>query len=204
MIPCIFQEYGGWVWSSKILLGILCSCSFLLISSVYCEPKSKITIPVKLSSISIDLISNFVGFLPASNPKLLSAIVLDEPESPMHWGGQGAAVAFKRIMQRIINMDDNISPPLKKTNKKESELIAFREIKAENKNKSFPLSLSTIHVDKKTRVPDAIGMSLKKAIKIISGAGLKLKINGSGKVISQSPKPGKLIRNNEVCTITLR
>ena len=58
-------------------------------------------------------ISNFVGFLPSSNPKLLSAIVLDEPESPMHWGGQGAAVAFKRIMQRIINMDDTIVPPLK-------------------------------------------------------------------------------------------
>ena len=107
-------------------------------------------------------------------------------------------------MQRIINMDDSISPPIKQTNKKENELTFYKEVKPENKNKSFPVSLSTIHVDKKTRVPDAIGMSLKKAIKIISGAGLKLKINGSGKVISQSPKPGKLIRNNEVCTLTLR
>ena len=149
-------------------------------------------------------ISNFVGFLPASNPKLLSAIVLDEPESPMHWGGQGAAVAFKRIMQRIINMDDSISPPLKKTNKKENRLIISKETKTENKNKLFPMSLNTIHVDKKTRVPDAIGMSLKKAIKIISSAGLNVRINGSGQVISQSPKPGKLIRNNEVCTLTLR
>ena len=56
----------------------------------------------------------------------------------------------------------------------------------------------------KTRVPDAVGMSLKKAIKIISGAGLKVKINGSGKVISQSPKPGKQIRDNGVCILTLR
>ena len=147
-------------------------------------------------------ISNFVGFLPTSNPKLLSAIVLDEPESPMHWGGQGAAVAFKRVMQRIINMDDSISPPLKKTNKKENRLIVSKETKT--KNKLFPMSLSTIHTDKKIRVPDAIGMSLKKAIKIISVAGLKVKINGSGKVISQSPRPGKLIRNNEVCILTLR
>ena len=149
-------------------------------------------------------ISNFVGFLPASNPKLLSAIVLDEPESPMHWGGQGAAVAFKRIMQRIINMDDSISPPQKKTDKKQNRLIVSKKIKTENEEKPFSVSLSTIHVDKKTRVPDAIGMSSKKAIKIISGAGLKIKINGSGKVISQSPKPGKLIRNNEVCILTLR
>ena len=149
-------------------------------------------------------ISNFVGFLPASNPKLLSAIVLDEPATPMHWGGQGAAVAFKRIMQRIINMDDSISPPLKKTNKKQNSLIVSKKVKTENENESFPVSLSTIHIDKKTRVPDAIGMSLKKAIKIISGAGLKLKINGSGQVISQSPKPGKLIKNNEVCVLTLK
>ena len=122
----------------------------------------------------------------------------------MHWGGQGAAVAFKRIMQRIINMDDSISPPIKKTNKKVKRLTVSKEVKTENKNKSFPVSLSSIHVDKKTRVPDAIGMSLKKAIKIISGAGLKLKINGSGMVISQSPKPGELIRNNEICILTLR
>jgi len=107
-------------------------------------------------------------------------------------------------MQRIINMDDSISPPLKKTNKKEDKLIVAKETKTENRNKLFPASLSTIHVDKKTIVPDAIGMSLKKAIKIISGVGLKVKINGSGKVISQSPKPGKLIRNNEICILTLK
>ena len=76
--------------------------------------------------------------------------------------------------------------------------------KTENANKSFPVFLSAIHVDKKIRVPDAIGMSLKKAIKIISGAGLKLKINGSGMVIYQSPKPGMIVKNNEVCTLTLR
>ena len=122
----------------------------------------------------------------------------------MHWGGQGAAVAFKRIMQRIINMDDSISPPMKKTNKKEDELIFSKEYKPENRNKLFPASLITINVDKKTRAPDAIGMSLKKAIKIISDAGLKVKINGSGKVISQSPKPGELIKSNEVCILTLR
>ena len=31
-----------------------------------------------------------------------------------------------------------------------------------------------------------------------------LELNGSGKVISQSPKPGKLIRNNQICILKLR
>ena len=56
-------------------------------------------------------ISNFVGFFPTNKPEILSVIVLDEPKSPMHWGGKGAAVAFKRVMERIINMDERISPP---------------------------------------------------------------------------------------------
>ena len=56
-------------------------------------------------------ISNFVGFFPDENPQLLSLIIIDEPKPPYHWGGQGAAIAFKRIMKRIINMDDSISPP---------------------------------------------------------------------------------------------
>ncbi|MEL1234217.1 MAG: penicillin-binding protein 2, partial [Candidatus Neomarinimicrobiota bacterium] len=59
-----------------------------------------------------DFISNFIGFFPADNPQLLALIMLDEPSKPFHWGNEGAAVAFKRIMGRIINMDDTISPPL--------------------------------------------------------------------------------------------
>ena len=56
-------------------------------------------------------ISNFVGFFPEENPQLLSLIIIDEPKQPFHWGGQGAAIAFKRIMKRIINMDDSFFPP---------------------------------------------------------------------------------------------
>ena len=56
-------------------------------------------------------ISNFIGFFPYENPQVLVFVMLDEPEVPYHWGAEGAAVAFKRIATRIINMDDNIIPP---------------------------------------------------------------------------------------------
>ena len=51
---------------------------------------------------------------PVSNPQILTVVILDEPKMPMHWGGTGAAVAFKRIAKRVINMDDTIKPPIKK------------------------------------------------------------------------------------------
>ena len=60
-------------------------------------------------------ISNFTGFFPHEQPQLLAFIMLDEPRKPFHWGNEGAAIAFRRIMKRIINMDDSINPP--ETNK---------------------------------------------------------------------------------------
>jgi cell division protein FtsI (penicillin-binding protein 3) len=149
-------------------------------------------------------ISNFVGFLPSSNPKILSAIVLDEPESPMHWGGQGAAVAFRRIMQRLINMDDSIVPPLKNHKNLSQEFLSSEIIKSKEQFKPLPMSLSTINIEKNIRVPNVIGKSLKSAIKDISEAGLRLKISGSGQVISQIPRPGQVVKKNDVCLLNLR
>ncbi|GIT74410.1 MAG: hypothetical protein Ct9H300mP29_4040 [Candidatus Neomarinimicrobiota bacterium] len=76
-------------------------------------------------------ISNFVGFFPVNNPQILAVIVLDEPNAPFHWGGEGAAVAFRRIMERIINMDDSITPP--KRNKR-TDPIKDDIIIVQNKN----------------------------------------------------------------------
>jgi len=149
-------------------------------------------------------ISNFVGFLPSSNPKLLSAIVLDEPESPMHWGGQGAAVAFRRIMQRIINMDDTIIPPLKNQKKAEPKFLVSKKNKNKEELKSLPMSLSTMNIKQRIKVPNVIGKSLKSAIKRISEVGLRVKISGSGQVVSQTPRPGRILKNNDVCTLNLK
>ena len=149
-------------------------------------------------------ISNFVGFLPASKPQILSAIILDEPDSPMHWGGQGAAVAFKRIMQRIINMDDKISPPLKNQIKKKINKYLVSNKKKKNNSYPIPMQLNTINTKKGVRVPDVRGKSLKKAMNIISDAGLKPLIQGSGKVISQNPSPGTIMHNKIFCTLQLQ
>ena len=95
-------------------------------------------------------ISNFVGFFPASKPEILSVIVLDEPKSPMHWGGKGAAVAFKRAMKRIINMDDSISPPAKEKNRKTQSFCLFR-IRKDIISDQIPSTLSTKNIQKRIK-----------------------------------------------------
>ena len=149
-------------------------------------------------------ISNFVGFFPASKPEILSVIVLDEPKSPMHWGGKGAAVAFKRTMKRIINMDDSISPPAKENKKEKLNHFVYSELEKMAISDQIPSTLSTKNIQKRIEVPNVLGKSLKKAIVILTDAGLKVKVNGSGKVIEQFPKPGSLSKNSKQCILTLK
>jgi len=42
-------------------------------------------------------IASFVGFAPASNPRVIVAVMIDEPGGGQHYGGQVAAPAFARI-----------------------------------------------------------------------------------------------------------
>lgn len=149
-------------------------------------------------------ISNFVGFFPASKPEILSVIVLDEPKSPMHWGGIGAAVAFKRVIKRIINMDDRITPPVKEKRQEKPNHFVYSELDRMIARNQIPYALSTTNIQKRIEVPNVLGKSLKKAIAILSNAGLKVKVNGSGQVIEQFPKPGRLIKNSKLCILTLK
>ena len=101
-------------------------------------------------------------------------------------------------------MDDKITPPVKK-----QEPYAYTEnsislIESKKFNNQIPVSLSTINSNNGIRVPDVRGKSLKKAIKIISNAGLNIKVEGSGQVISQSPKPGTVLRHKDICLVQLK
>jgi cell division protein FtsI/penicillin-binding protein 2 len=48
-------------------------------------------------------VASFIGFAPASNPRLLCAVVVDEPQSGSIYGGQVAAPAFGQIMSFALS-----------------------------------------------------------------------------------------------------
>ena len=157
-------------------------------------------------------ISNFIGFFPFKNPQLLAFVMLDEPESPYHWGAEGAAVAFNRIIKRIIRMDDNIKPPTRTLEdfietKDISEITeTIDNIKKHQKiSKRIPSYLSTKGtVSYKIKMPKLKGYSMKKALTKLNESKLKVKISGSGAVIWQNPKPGELVFQGSTCSIGLQ
>ncbi len=154
-------------------------------------------------------ISNFAGFFPADNPQIVGVFVLDEPKVGYHWGGYGAAPLFKNVVQRIINLDDNLL--LTQKQKAKPRHTKQKIVTEPAPDKQNYVSLSTVALteppsgmDGICTIPDIRGMSLKKALQVISGAGLKPKFQGSGTVAWQSPKPGTIVKPNSVCIIGLR
>ena len=151
-------------------------------------------------------ISNFVGFLPASKPQLLGLVILDEPKKPFHWGSEGAAVAFNRIMKRILNLDDTIVPPKIKPKENKSIIngLDIADNVSNRKRDSVPQLSTKRNYFKKVIMPDVRGFSMRKAMISLVDNGLKYKINGSGKVSWQTPEPGKLIAAGTTCIVHLK
>ena len=157
-------------------------------------------------------ISNFVGFFPYENPQLLAFIMLDEPRKPNHWGSEGAAVAFRRIIKRIINMDDEIIPPVREQKSVEyvnslikDDIIIQRNGPLAAQVSTLPIALSTVaNFSNKVPMPEVRGFSMRKAMTVLRQAGLKIQIQGSGKVIWQSPKPGSILNKGSTCIVGLK
>ena len=49
-------------------------------------------------------IASFVGFAPASDPRLIIAVMVDEPSAGQYYGGTVAAPVFSRIMTGALRM----------------------------------------------------------------------------------------------------
>ncbi len=56
-------------------------------------------------------VTSFAGFFPASNPRLVISVIVDDPQSSLPaYGGNVAAPVFKKVAQRLIQYMD-IQPP---------------------------------------------------------------------------------------------
>jgi cell division protein FtsI (penicillin-binding protein 3) len=49
-------------------------------------------------------VSSFVGFAPVSEPRLVVAVMLDEPSAGQYYGGQVAAPVFAQVMQGALRL----------------------------------------------------------------------------------------------------
>ena len=111
-----------------------------------------------------EYIGSFLGVAPTNDPKMVCLVVVDSPQG-IYFGGQVAAPAFKNIMRdglRYLQVQAQINPEKITGNKQ-----------------------------KKTELPNLLGMDISKATKLLSNYKLKADVLGKGTTVkAQLPLVG--------------
>ena len=169
--------------------------------------------------------ASFCGYFPADKPKYSIIVVINGPKNG-YYGATVAGPVFKEIADRIyasdIQMYNNVtehlvgntkSPESKagqsKAVKKVYNSLGIKTLYAAKSDyfNSIDTSNGIVYEeysDVKGMVPNVQGMGLKDALYLLGNAGLKTRINGSGKVIAQSVPSGTRIGKGLLVQLELR
>jgi cell division protein FtsI (penicillin-binding protein 3) len=142
--------------------------------------------------------ASFVGFVPADKPRLVVAVVLDEPMIG-RYGGDLAGPVFRRVAESSLRYlgvpPNNAQPRIGQVSRAgdpaDVTLSALRP-----KPKADPPSEPTTMgppPPNTVRVPDAAGLAARDAVRAVGAAGLVPEIEGTGRLVRQNPQPGSAV-----------
>ena len=134
-----------------------------------------------------DFNASFVGFVPSRRPAFTIIVVIDTPRGA-YYGGAVAAPIFKRIADAALRQA-GIPPSI---NPVPPVIIAGDPVPAPQPVPAAPAVLQAVtDVSGHLVMPDVRGLPARDALRVLSGIGLTVRMNGSGVVGSQSPLPGQ-------------
>jgi cell division protein FtsI (penicillin-binding protein 3) len=136
----------------------------------------------------------FVGFVPVERPRLVVAVVLDEPTMG-HRGGDHAAPVFRRVAEaslRYLGVSPSTGPAKIASVKRDGDpadaAMALMKPTAPPASAAVPdtgpLPPGAV------RVPDATGLPAHEVLTTLTKAGLVPQIEGWGRAVRQSPAAG--------------
>jgi len=135
-------------------------------------------------------VASFVGFVPAGEPQLVIAVVIDEPW-PAYHGSEAAAPVFRAIAQQAL-LHLGIRP-LREPHRAwpgerppsgplpDDRPAARRQVSLARAGPPAPVPVPA------GTVPDFTGLSKRRAVAVASRLGLRLELHGSGFVRRQQP-----------------
>jgi cell division protein FtsI (penicillin-binding protein 3) len=136
-----------------------------------------------------DYNSSFVGFAPSRRPELTVLVVIDSPQGGKYYGGDVAAPVFKRIATAALQhlgvqpTVDPISPVLVQVD---------RRVDTEWSSRTTVIPALT-DPGSRAVMPDVRGLSMRDAIRLLSRAGMSVRVSGDGIVATQTPEPGEAL-----------
>ena len=160
-------------------------------------------------------ISSFIGFLPADRPEVAIAVIVDSPTVGSKFGGIAAAPAFSAIgafTMRYLGIAPDApglvvapAPGMPAEDPEQPVAAAPRPAREEpfvTALPSEPVELAA-NADGAWVLPDLSGRSLRAALAALEPSGLDLRVEGSGRVVSQEPLAGTPLTAGETVVLHL-
>ena len=174
---------------------------------------------------------SFAGYFPADNPRYSCIVCIQKSGLPASGGGM-SGVVFHEIAEGIMAQDvklditdarDSISiliPDVKNGNLLAADYVLSHLGISSNKwwNGSYAngnpiwgsvghngknVQLAKLPVYNERHVPNVMGMGARDAVYLLESRGVKVRIEGRGKVVSQSLPAGHEIKKGEVCSLKM-
>jgi cell division protein FtsI (penicillin-binding protein 3) len=161
--------------------------------------------------------AGFCGFFPADNPVYSCIVVISEPKAGGYHGAEVAAPVFRKIADKCFAMKADMHAPvavsdeplrfdslptydagMRKDLKKSLRWLGIGYFESPEAKTDWAIIKaqprdSLLLLDRQVSdklVPSVVGMGLKDAVYLLENRGCKVRIEGVGKVQSQSVSPG--------------
>ena len=142
--------------------------------------------------------------LPAEKPELILMVVVRQPYlEPSYasakdvWDLAGPAGKILPSMVALQQVHKNLS-----------DMMSMSERKGGNyqqeQKKKASAGLETVLESHHSFMPDLGGMSLRRALRLLQDTKIKIRIEGTGRVVAQSPSAGKSLDGVKECLLTLK
>ncbi len=132
-----------------------------------------------------DFIASMIGIFPTDNPQLIVYVVVQNPKGQSYYGSQIAAPIFKDVATGLI---DKLGIPRAGTRTAPAQ----------------PPAGSARQVEIDAVMPDLTGTPKKLLLPLLLRKDISVTINGSGRVVSQSPPAGTKIATGTKVVLELR
>jgi cell division protein FtsI (penicillin-binding protein 3) len=147
-------------------------------------------------------LASFLGFLPADDPRLAILVAIDEPEGDV-FGGSVAAPAWSAIAAEGLRQIGVVPDAAR-------EEVALASVAHDEEPASEaplendpPPAVAPRKSSGQSVVPDLSGLPARSAVRRLAEAALEPELRGSGRTVSQSPRPGAIVKRGARVRVTL-
>lgn len=149
------------------------------------------------------------SYFPEDKSDLIFMVVVREPlynlskTDGMKW--DSLMKGLDNIASSVIALQEVVTFNRDMMELSEREEVNFQLVHLEESEEKQKQVTTRIRINTgELNMPDLIGLSLRKSLRLLEKRNVTVKINGFGRVVEQKPEPGSSLEDNEECVLFLQ